>query len=121
MLLPFTDGLVEHHDHTIDERLATLAKLVTQQTEQPARGLCHALADNCPGDGPDDIAILALRLPALLISPRGGRWPPADAGDDLAGQVPRSASIMPDVRYLVLPGCWPRRPRVGFRAGPPVP
>jgi serine phosphatase RsbU (regulator of sigma subunit) len=63
-LVFFTDGLVEHHEHHIDQGLAILAQLATQQAGQPARSLCEALVGNCPGDGSDDIAILALRLPA---------------------------------------------------------
>lgn len=58
-----TDGLVEHHKHALDERLATLARLATQHADQPPERLCHALIDDHPGDGSDDIAILALRLP----------------------------------------------------------
>jgi serine phosphatase RsbU (regulator of sigma subunit) len=60
----FTDGLVEHHKHPIDEGLATLAKLATQHASQPPERLCQALAEHHPGDGSDDTAILALRLPA---------------------------------------------------------
>lgn len=64
-LVFFTDGLVEHHEHPIDEGLATLARLATQQQEgQALERLCHILADEHPGDGTDDTAILALRLPA---------------------------------------------------------
>ena len=59
----FTDGLVEHHEHSLDEGLATLARLATEHAGQPPERLCHALLDDHPGDGSDDIAILALRLP----------------------------------------------------------
>jgi hypothetical protein len=62
-LVFFTDGLVEHRKHTLDERLATLARLATQHASQPPQRLCQALLDNHPGDGSDDIAILAVRLP----------------------------------------------------------
>jgi serine phosphatase RsbU (regulator of sigma subunit) len=61
-LVFFTDGLVEHHEHALDERLATLARLATQHASQPPERLCQALLDDHPGDGSDDIAILALRL-----------------------------------------------------------
>jgi Stage II sporulation protein E (SpoIIE)/GAF domain len=64
ILVFFTDGLVEHHKHPITEGLATLAKLATQHASQPPERLCQALAEHPPGDGSDDIAILALRLPA---------------------------------------------------------
>jgi len=62
-LVLFTDGLVEHHEHPLYERLATLARLATQHASQPPERLCRALLDNHPDDGSDDIAILALRLP----------------------------------------------------------
>jgi serine phosphatase RsbU (regulator of sigma subunit) len=59
----FTDGLVEHHEYPIDEGLAALARLATEHSDQPPELLCHALADDHPSDGSDDIAILALRIP----------------------------------------------------------
>jgi serine phosphatase RsbU (regulator of sigma subunit) len=62
-LVFFTDGLVEHRQHPIDEGLATLARLATQHAGQPPERLCHALVGHHPGDGSDDTAILALRLP----------------------------------------------------------
>jgi hypothetical protein len=64
-LIFFTDGLVEHRGHNIDEGLAALARLATQHADPRPERLCHALADGCPSDGSDDIAIMALRLPAL--------------------------------------------------------
>lgn len=74
-LVFYTDGLVEHHQHAIDECLATLARLATQHAGQSPGRLCHALADNHPGDGSDDTAILALRLPAQ--PPAASTLPPA--------------------------------------------
>lgn len=62
-LVLFTDGLIEHHEHPIVEGLAALARIATQHADQPPERLCQTLADNHPGDGSDDIAILALRLP----------------------------------------------------------
>jgi hypothetical protein len=63
ILVFFTDGLVEHRRHDIDEGLATLARLATQHANPCPQSLCEALADACPSDGTDDIAIMALRLP----------------------------------------------------------
>ena len=63
-LVFFTDGLVEHREHPIDEGLATVARLATKHADQPLERLCKTLADEHPGDGSDDTAILALRLPA---------------------------------------------------------
>jgi serine phosphatase RsbU (regulator of sigma subunit) len=68
-LVFFTDGLVEQRQHSIDEGLAALARLAIKHADQPPERLCRALADDHPGDGLDDIAILALRLPP---SERGG-------------------------------------------------
>lgn len=62
-LVLFTDGLVEHREHALDERLATLAEIATEHASQPPALLCQSLLDGHPGDGSDDIAILALRLP----------------------------------------------------------
>lgn len=62
-LVFFTDGLVEQREHSIDEGLAALARLAMKHADQPPERLCRALADDHPGDGLDDIAILALRLP----------------------------------------------------------
>jgi Stage II sporulation protein E (SpoIIE)/GAF domain len=64
-LVFFTDGLVEYRGHDIDEGLATLARLATQHDGPCPERLCQALANGCPGDGSDDIAMMALRLPAL--------------------------------------------------------
>jgi Stage II sporulation protein E (SpoIIE)/GAF domain len=63
-LVFFTDGLVEHRKHSIDEGLAALARLATQHADPRPERLCQALANDCPGDGSDDIAIMALGLPA---------------------------------------------------------
>jgi hypothetical protein len=63
-LVFFTDGLVEHRKHPIEEGLATLARLATQHAGRRPERLCQVLADGSPGDGSDDIAIMALRLPA---------------------------------------------------------
>jgi serine phosphatase RsbU (regulator of sigma subunit) len=60
----FTDGLVEHRGHSIDEGLGILAGLATRHAGQSIERLCDALVENHPGDDSDDIAILALRLPA---------------------------------------------------------
>jgi serine phosphatase RsbU (regulator of sigma subunit) len=63
-LVFFTDGLVEQRGHHIDEGLATLAGLAARHADQPPERLCQALADGRPGHRPDDMAIMALRLPA---------------------------------------------------------
>ncbi|MFE4371745.1 PP2C family protein-serine/threonine phosphatase [Streptomyces sp. NPDC056835] len=59
----FTDGLVEHHDHPLDDGLERLAALATEHAGLPLQDFVEALADHHPSDGHDDIAVLALRTP----------------------------------------------------------
>ncbi|MFE1313031.1 PP2C family protein-serine/threonine phosphatase [Streptomyces sp. NPDC058755] len=59
----FTDGLIEHPDHAIDESLAELAKLATEHAALPLQKFVQALAEHHPSDGHDDMAILAVRTP----------------------------------------------------------
>ncbi|MEU1404077.1 GAF domain-containing SpoIIE family protein phosphatase [Streptomyces sp. NPDC005728] len=59
----FTDGLVEHPDHSIDESLNQLAELAAAHAALPLPELVQALADHHPSDGHDDMAIVALRTP----------------------------------------------------------
>lgn len=59
----FTDGLVERADQPIDLGLASLASIAERNARLPLEDLCGTLADQHPGDGHDDIAILALRTP----------------------------------------------------------
>ncbi|MFE1882368.1 PP2C family protein-serine/threonine phosphatase, partial [Streptomyces diastatochromogenes] len=59
----FTDGLIEHPDHPIDESLAELARLAAANASLPLPKFVQALADHHPSDGHDDMAILALRAP----------------------------------------------------------
>jgi hypothetical protein len=63
-LVSFTDGLVERRGQSIDEGLTALARLAEQHVGSHPERLCQTLADGRPGDGSDDIAIMALRLPA---------------------------------------------------------
>ncbi|MGW2706520.1 PP2C family protein-serine/threonine phosphatase [Streptomyces sp. NPDC001340] len=59
----FTDGLIEHPGHAIDESLAELAKLATEHAALPLPEFVQALAEHHPSDGHDDMAILAVRTP----------------------------------------------------------
>jgi serine phosphatase RsbU (regulator of sigma subunit) len=61
----FTDGLVEHPHRPIDECLDELAGLATAHAGLPLEDFVHTLADHGPSDGHDDMAILALRAPAV--------------------------------------------------------
>ncbi|OII63782.1 PP2C family protein-serine/threonine phosphatase [Streptomyces sp. CC77] len=60
----FTDGLVEHPDHPLDEGLDALAAAAAAHAALPLRDFVQALAEHHPSDGHDDMAILALRTPA---------------------------------------------------------
>ncbi|MFD8705560.1 PP2C family protein-serine/threonine phosphatase [Kitasatospora sp. NPDC059648] len=62
-VLFFTDGLVEHPGHPIDERLDVLAELAAAHAAHPLDELVHALTDHHPSDGHDDMAVLAIRTP----------------------------------------------------------
>ncbi|MGV9938554.1 PP2C family protein-serine/threonine phosphatase [Streptomyces sp. NPDC003401] len=63
-VLLFTDGLVEHVDHPIDDRLDALAALAAAHAGLPLGDLVRTLADRHPSDGHDDMALLAVRTPA---------------------------------------------------------
>ncbi|MFF5678849.1 PP2C family protein-serine/threonine phosphatase [Streptomyces althioticus] len=76
ILLFFTDGLVEHHAHSIDEGLTALADLAATHAERPLKEFVRVLAEHHPSDGQDDMALLALRIPASTRCPEPG--PPGD-------------------------------------------
>ncbi|MGW0861579.1 PP2C family protein-serine/threonine phosphatase [Streptomyces sp. NPDC002611] len=59
----FTDGLIEHPAHPIDESLDQLAGLAAVHAHRPLPEFVRALADHHPSDGHDDMAVLALRTP----------------------------------------------------------
>ncbi|MGW0210221.1 PP2C family protein-serine/threonine phosphatase [Streptomyces sp. NPDC003233] len=59
----FTDGLIEHHAHPVDEGLNALAELAAAHATLPLQDFVQALVDHHPSDGHDDMAILALRIP----------------------------------------------------------
>lgn len=63
MLLFFTDGLFEHHEHPVEECLERLATLATTLVDRPLVEVVQTLADRHPSDGHDDMALLALRIP----------------------------------------------------------
>ncbi|MGP4113416.1 PP2C family protein-serine/threonine phosphatase [Streptomyces sp. 4N509B] len=63
-LVLVTDGLVENAAHaSIDDGLAELAALATAHVDLPLPDLVDTLASHHPGDGHDDMAILAVRTP----------------------------------------------------------
>ncbi|WP_234330886.1 PP2C family protein-serine/threonine phosphatase [Streptomyces sp. NRRL F-4474] len=62
-VLFYTDGLIEHPAHSIDDGLARLAELAGAHIGLPLQEFVDTLADHHPSDGHDDMAILALRTP----------------------------------------------------------
>jgi serine phosphatase RsbU (regulator of sigma subunit) len=62
-LLFFTDGLVESPAHSVETGLRRLAALATEHAAAPLQDFVQTLADHHPGDGHDDMAVLALRTP----------------------------------------------------------
>ncbi|OKI99183.1 PP2C family protein-serine/threonine phosphatase [Kitasatospora sp. CB01950] len=60
----FTDGLVERPDRDIDDGLDALARLTAAHADRPLDELVRILADRHPGDGHDDMAVLAIRTPS---------------------------------------------------------
>ncbi|NYI07434.1 PP2C family protein-serine/threonine phosphatase [Allostreptomyces psammosilenae] len=59
----FTDGLVEHPERPLDDGLRELAELATAHAGLPVRDLVDTLAEHHPGDGHDDMAVFAVRIP----------------------------------------------------------
>lgn len=59
----YTDGLIEHPAHTVDDGLTQLAELATAYIGLPLQDFVHTLADHHPSDDHDDMAIIALRTP----------------------------------------------------------
>ncbi|MYS20307.1 MULTISPECIES: PP2C family protein-serine/threonine phosphatase [unclassified Streptomyces] len=59
----FTDGLIEHRHRPIQTGLRSLAELVAAHASLPPGELCELLADEHPGDGRDDIAVMTVRVP----------------------------------------------------------
>ncbi|MFE3460688.1 PP2C family protein-serine/threonine phosphatase [Nocardiopsis aegyptia] len=62
-VLMFTDGLVEHPDHPLDRGLDRVAEIAAAYTDRSVQDLCRAVTDGAPGDGHDDLAVLAVRVP----------------------------------------------------------
>ncbi|GGQ13176.1 hypothetical protein GCM10010249_34920 [Streptomyces roseolilacinus] len=82
VLLFFTDGLVEHPRHPIDRGLDALAALAAPLGGRPLDELCRALCAARPGDGHDDVAMLALRVPT---APPSRVYPAESRGPGKAG------------------------------------
>jgi hypothetical protein len=70
-LVLFTDGLVEHPDHAIDTGLDRLAELARDCPGLTLDDLVRTLVDNHPGEGHDDMAVLAVRTPSGAVGAAG--------------------------------------------------
>jgi serine phosphatase RsbU (regulator of sigma subunit) len=62
-LLLYTDGLVEHRGHSIDDGLERLCELSASLAAQPLQQLCDALIGQLAAEPRDDVCLLALRTP----------------------------------------------------------
>ncbi|WP_329500293.1 GAF domain-containing SpoIIE family protein phosphatase [Kitasatospora herbaricolor] len=60
----FTDGLVEHPRGDLDEGLRSVAAVAAALADRPVEQLGRRVAEARPGDGHDDVAVLALRIPS---------------------------------------------------------
>ncbi|WP_393072208.1 PP2C family protein-serine/threonine phosphatase [Streptomyces sp. LN704] len=60
----YTDGVTEHPHQPIDQTMAHLAAHATAHAGLPLQELLDTLADHHPSDGHDDMALLAIRIPA---------------------------------------------------------
>ncbi|MEU8102029.1 SpoIIE family protein phosphatase [Streptomyces rubiginosohelvolus] len=64
-LLLYTDGLVERTAGTMTEAIDLTAQLLTGHSDQPLAELLDVIMNQVPAPEPgDDIALLALRIPA---------------------------------------------------------
>ncbi|MBT2385304.1 SpoIIE family protein phosphatase [Streptomyces sp. ISL-11] len=80
-VLMFTDGLVEHPGHGLDEGLGAVADVAVAHAGRSLEALGKAVAEARPSDGHDDMAILALRAPAGCHGGRRGSEAFASADD----------------------------------------
>ncbi|TYK51065.1 SpoIIE family protein phosphatase [Actinomadura decatromicini] len=63
-LLLYTDGLVETRDSDLSDRLTSLRRHGAHLAQLPLPELCDKLLERVEPGGEDDIALLALRIPA---------------------------------------------------------
>ena len=63
-LLLYTDGLVERRDSTLDEGSAWLVAELRRRAGEPLGQLCDRLLAAASADRHDDVALLAVRVPA---------------------------------------------------------
>ncbi|MFF3765303.1 PP2C family protein-serine/threonine phosphatase [Streptomyces sp. NPDC001922] len=63
-VLMFTDGLVERPGQDLGVGLKAVAEAAAAHADDSLGKLCRAVSTAQPDDGPDDVALLALRAPA---------------------------------------------------------
>lgn len=62
-LLLYTDGLVEHRNHSITDGMSRLRTFAATLAARPVEPFCDALLSQLAADPADDICLLALRVP----------------------------------------------------------
>ncbi|MFC5203857.1 PP2C family protein-serine/threonine phosphatase [Streptomyces kaempferi] len=68
----YTDGVTEHPHQPLDRTMARLAAQAAAHARLPLQELLDTLADHHPSDGHDDMALLAVRIPALRDAEKTG-------------------------------------------------
>ncbi|MFC4052694.1 SpoIIE family protein phosphatase [Actinomadura syzygii] len=63
-LLLYTDGLIERRGTDLTDRLTSLRRHASHLAQLPLPDLCDKLLERVEPSGEDDVAVLALRLPA---------------------------------------------------------
>ncbi len=89
-LLLYTDGLVEHRTRDIDAAIGHAAALLAAAPSgQPLPDLLGQLLDSVAGTAPDDISLLAVRVPRSA-RPSSGRRTPVGRGGRAGPAHPES-------------------------------
>ncbi|MHA3947146.1 SpoIIE family protein phosphatase [Cellulomonas bogoriensis] len=70
-LLLYTDGLVERRTHPLTQGLDVLARAVSGMAHEPLEVMCDALLEAMDLTHEDDVALLAVRVPAAPHTPSG--------------------------------------------------
>jgi serine phosphatase RsbU (regulator of sigma subunit) len=68
-LVLYTDGLVERRDAPLDDGFAELVATLERVGRDPIEQLCDGVLRGLDARGDDDVALLAVRLPAQPVAP----------------------------------------------------
>ncbi|MBW0089462.1 SpoIIE family protein phosphatase [Pseudonocardia sp. KRD-184] len=63
LLFLYSDGLVEQRGHEVDEGLARLTALLDRHRDVSCQRLVDIVVERLAADAPDDVVVLALRIP----------------------------------------------------------